>query len=208
MTRAALFFLLLTVTAFAQYSVEPAGAPPAELSPDMIAALSPEGHKIVASDGSVYAEVWFRNSSADTADTGENEVSWNTVAHGTMIGAIRFPGEGADRRGQVIQPGVYTLRFSFYPVDGAHQGVEPSRDFLILSPAAIEKDPSATPSFEELMNLSRKASGTPHPAALACWKAGDDWQAGLVEMGEDWVLNVKIGETNVSVIVKGVNAHG
>jgi len=208
MNKLLISFLLMTMAALGQYTAEPAGAPPAELSPEMIGALQPEGHKIVASDGTVFAELWFRNSSADGPETGEMEVSWNTVAHGTMIGALRFPGDGEDRRGIPLEAGVYTLRFSFFPVDGAHQGVEPSRDFLILSPAAIDKDPAANPGFEELMKMSSEATGAPHPGSLACWKGESDWQEGLTQLENDWVLNVKIGETPISIIVKGVNPHG
>ena len=206
MRKGLLFVLLPAVAAFGQYTLEQAGPPPAEVAPAMAAELQQQGSKIVASDGSVWAELWFRNSSVEGPETGEIDVSWNNVAHGTFIGVIRFPGQGEERRGQVIQPGVYTLRFSFYPVDGNHEGVEPSRDFLMLSPAAIDKDPNARPGFDELMEMSRKASGTPHPAGLSMWKGESDWKPGLSKLGEqDWVLNVKVGETPISVIVKGVN---
>jgi len=208
MNRLLFSLLLASVTLFGQYTAEQAGPPPADLSPEIVAALGGTGYKIVGSGGATYAELWFRNSSVDGPVTGELEVSWNTVAHGTLIGAIRYPGKGEDRRGQVIQPGVYTLRFSFYPMNGAHQGLEPSRDFLILSPAAIDRDPTATPKFAELMQMSRHASHTQHPAVLSCWKAEDDWHAGLAQVGEDWVLSVKVGETKISVIVKGVNPNG
>ena len=53
---------------------------------------------------------------------------------------IRLPERGADRRGQTIKPGVYTLRYGNYPQNGDHQGVEPQRDFLVLSPVAEDKD--------------------------------------------------------------------
>lgn len=209
MGRILLALLSLAATAFAQYTLEKAGPPPAELAPEMAAALRQEGHKVLDAAGNVHAELWFRNASVDGADSGEMEVSWSTVAHGTFVGAIRYAGPGTDRRGQQIEPGVYTLRFSFYPVDGAHQGVEPSRDFLILSPAATDKDPAATPSFDELMDMSRKASGTPHPAGLSMWKEdSSSWKPGLEQLGEDWLLNVKVGDAQLSVIVVGVNAHG
>ncbi len=194
---------------WAAYVLQPAGAPPEELAPEMAAVLVPEGYKVVDDQGQVYAELWFRKDSPEDGPTGEMDVTWDTVPHGTFIGVIRYPNGGEDRRGQKIQPGVYTLRFSFYPVDGAHQGVEPSRDFLILSPASIDKDPKAAPGFDELMDMSRKASGTRHPAAIPVWKAEPgDWQEGLTQMEEDWVLSVKIGGTPVSIIVKGVNLGG
>ena len=200
---------MLALSAFGQYSLETAGAPPAEIAPEMAAELQQEGYKVLGGDGSVFAELWFRNSSVETSDSGEFEVTWNTVTHGTLIGVIHFPADAVDRRGMAIPAGVYTMRFSFYPADGAHQGVEPSRDFLILSKAADDKDPKATPGFEDLMKKSYEASGVPHPIVLAMWKPDSGWEAGLVKLGEhDWVLSVKVGETGISVIVAGINEHG
>ncbi len=201
-------FLLAGFLLFAAYTVEPAGGPPAEVAEGIGSELEAEGHRIL-DGGEVYAEFWFRKSSVESPDTREPiDVSWGSVPHGTLIGVARFPHEVEERRGQRIDPGVYTLRFSYYPVDGAHQGVEPSRDFLILSPAAEDTDINATPDFDTLMAISRKVSGTTHPAGLAVWKNDFDWEAGLTEMGEDLVLNTKVGDTEISLIVKGVNPHG
>src|SRR6266542_3933987 len=49
----------------------------------------------------------------------------------------------------------------------AEDGVAPQRDFLVLTPAADDKDPNSTPAQEELMTMSKKASGTPHPAVFS-----------------------------------------
>lgn len=207
--RVLTIFVLASVMVLAANSVEPAGGPPEEVASAMVAELEAEGHRVLDGSGEAYAEFWFRNKSVEAQDSGEIDVSWSTVPHGTLIGVVRFPGEAEDRRGQRLAAGVYTLRFSYYPVDGAHQGVEPSRDFLILSPASDDTDPSATPDFETLMGWSRKASGTRHPAGLAVWNnEAADWEPGLTEMGEDLVLNTKVGDTQISVIVKGVNPHG
>jgi len=52
--------------------------------------------------------------------------------------------------------------------------------------------------------MSRKASGTPHPAVLSMWGAGASDPAGFAKQGEnDWVLTKKIGDTTVSVILVG-----
>jgi hypothetical protein len=132
-------------------------------------------------------------------------VTLPAIPHGTLLGAIRFPGQGADRRGQAIKPGVYTLRYSLQPVNGDHLGVSPQRDFLVLVPAADDKDVNATPNFEALMAMSRKASGTPHPAVLSMWAAGaSDPVPSFSKQGEnDWVLNIKVGGMPVSIILVG-----
>jgi hypothetical protein len=195
------------VVAYGQYTVQSAGAPPEELSAEIVDYLAPEGQKVVGDDGAVWAEFWFAKESVEGNGAGELDVSWGEVAHGKLVGAMRFPAMGEERRGMEIEPGVYTLRFSYYPVDGAHQGVEPSRDFLILAPAGIDKDPGATPDFETLMEMSEKASGTHHPAGLACWKAEGDFQDGISKFEEDVVLGAKVGDTEIMVVVKGVNTH-
>lgn len=202
----ALLALMIGVGVLAgQYKAEPAGAPPPELAPAVVQALAGQGTKIVGPDGQVLAEIWFCSAAPSGAKSSEPNVTLTTIPHGALLGAIRYSRQGQDRRGQGIKPGVYTLRFSFFPEDGAHQGVAPQRDFLILSPAAADTDPAANLDYETLMKLSRKASGTPHPAVLSVWKAETDFKPGLEKSGEhDWVLQAKIGEVPVAVIVIGV----
>ena len=197
-------FLLAASAASAQYKNEPAGAPPAELAPAISQALEQQGTKIVGSNGAVFCEVWFRTSSPSGPKSSEENVTLPTIPHGALLGAIRFPGPGADRRGQPIKPGVYTLRYSLQPVNGDHLGVSPQRDFLVMVPAAEDKDVNALPNYDALMAMSRKASGTPHPAVLSMWAAGASDPAGFAKQGEnDWVLTTKIGGTPVSVILVG-----
>jgi hypothetical protein len=127
------------------------------------------------------------------------------LAQGTLLGVLRFPAKGADRRGQVIPAGLYTMRYSLFPVDGAHSGVAPQRDFVLLTPIAADTNPAAKPSFEELVQWSVKASGTPHPAVLSIETPPSGASApGVVKEGEhDWVLTVKAGDVILSVIVVG-----
>lgn len=204
MTKMLLVFALAAAPALAQYKLEPAGPPPVELDAAISAALQKDGAKIVAADGKVFCEVWFRVTLPSGPKVEETGVTLPAVPHGALLGVIRYPGRGSDRRGQSLKPGIYTLRFSIYPVDGNHQGVAPQRDFLILSPAATDKDLNATPAYDPLMDMSRKASGTPHPACLSFWKAESDSKPGFEKEGEgDWVLHTRIGDTPVAVILIG-----
>ncbi len=208
--RVAWLCLLMATSLMGQYRSEPAGPPPSELSPQLREALEAQGVKVVGQDGSVWAEFWFARQVPQNVKSSEVDVTWNTVPHGALVGVVRFPSKVQDRRGQTLEPGVYTLRFSYWPVDGAHQGVEPNRDALVLSPASIDTDPSAQPNFDKLMDMSRQASKTRHPAFLSMWKAeeGGDWQPGVTQMDDSWVLHVRVSGTPISVIVKGVNPHG
>lgn len=194
----------LATACFAQYKTAPAGAPPSELAPDVVSVLQKEGTKVLAGDGSIFCEIWLRTTAPAKAKTAEENSTITTVAHGSLLGAIRFPSKAADRRGQPLKPGVYTLRLSFHPTNGDHQGVAPQRDFLVLSPADLDKDPNATPVFDDLMNMSRKVSGTPHPAVLSLWKVDNDFKPGFDKMGDnDWVLQTKVADIPVAIILIG-----
>jgi len=59
------------------------------------------------------------------------------------------------------------------------------------------------------MNMSRKASGTPHPAVLSVSAPAEAAAApAIAKEGEhDWVLSSKIGDLAVAVIVAGQAAH-
>jgi hypothetical protein len=95
------------------------------------------------------------------------------------------------------------MRYSLFPMDGNHQGVAPQRDFFILC-LASDADAAATPGYDALMDMSRKASGTPHPLVLSVWKSDAGAKEGFEAAGEhDVVLTIKLGDTLVSVILIG-----
>jgi hypothetical protein len=196
--------LLLTGTALlAQYKTEPAGAPPSELNASVSSLLNKEGVKV--SDGSkVIAEMWFR-SSMPTGGKSEDAQSLTGVPMGALMGAIRFPANWADRRGQQVKAGVYTMRYGLFPQNGDHQGVAPQRDFLLLILAADDTNGASNLDYNQLTKTSMKAAGTPHPAVFSLWKADPaDFKAGVSQLGEhDQVLKTKIGDTPIALIIYG-----
>ncbi len=200
--------LLLACTTAAivwgQYKVEPAGAPPTDLTPAIRQALKQDGARITGPKGAV-CEVWFRAKSPDGGNSEQN-VSFTGMAQGALLGVIRFPVQGTDRRGQPLKPGLYTMRLSFYPVDGAHQGVAPTRDFVLLSSAAGDTDLNATPNFAQLVEMSKKASGTTHPAVMNVWKADKASADEIKQESQDWVLYSTVGDVPIAMIVVGVYA--
>ena len=194
--------LFTCVAAFAQYQAGPAGPPPPELAPAIAGALQKDGTKIT-NGGKPYCEVWFRSDKPAGPKSTEDAVTLPAIPQGALLGVIRFDGTGADRRGQTIKAGVYTLRYSIMPVNGDHQGAAPQRDFLLMVPAADDKDLNAAPNFDTLVNMSKKASGTPHPAVVSSWKA-DSAKPGLSQDGNDWILQGKVGDTPIAMIVVGI----
>jgi hypothetical protein len=204
MHRFVLAFAFVSSLMAASYTLAPAAAPPADVPAAIGALLNPAGHKITGPDGKVWCEIWFVKQSPSGPETTEVDVTWKTIPPGSVIGAIHFPNGGSDRRAQPIEPGFYTLRFSMFPINGDHQGVAPQRDFLVMSPVAIDQSAERVPKFEDLMNLSRKASGNPHPAVLSMWLVESDFKPGLQQLGEhDWALFATVGGANISLIVAG-----
>lgn len=196
--------LLAATAAFAQYKLQPSGDPPSEATAPILATLNKAGSKIVADNGSAFVEVWLRSTMPSGPASSETSVTLPTIPQGALLGVLRFPAKGSDRRGQTIAAGVYTLRYGNYPVNGNHQGVAPQRDFLILVPAALDKSADPISDFDALMDLSRKAAASAHPAVLSFWKADSDQKPGFEKQGEkDWVLSAKLGDTLVSIILIG-----
>src|SRR5580765_3657997 len=188
-------FLLAAFSAFAQdYKLEPLATAAPGLPAAYASVIQPQGFRVNGAAGA-WCEVWLAKSLPMGAKPEDAAVSFG-IAQGTLIGVIRFPAKGADRRGQVIPAGVYTLRYSNFPVDGAHSGVAPQRDFALMTPLAADPDPAAKPAFDELVKMSGKASGTPHPAVLSMETPPPGATApSIAKEGEhDWTLTVKAGD--------------
>ena len=205
MNKIAALALLSCSFLLGEMKVDKAGAPPQEAAP-LAAALSPAGLKILKDNGSVLMEIWFVKE-LPKGGTAEPNATFPNVAQGALLGVARFPDKHSDRRDQTIKPGVYTLRYSRYPTNGDHMGVAPQRDFVILSPAATDTDPAATPNFAKLMSMSRVASGTPHPLVLSIWKEDlPGVEPGIEVLGdEEQILHTKIGGVLISLIVAGAH---
>lgn len=200
--RALLFPVVFSAVAVAQYKAEPAGPPPSEVAPSITAALQKDGAKITNA-GKPYLEIWLRTDKPPGGKTEEGQTL--SFAQGALLGVIRFDAKGQDRRGQGIQPGIYTLRYSVIPMNGDHQGAAPQRDFVLLVPAANDKDLNAAPAFDALVDMSRKASGTPHAAVLSLYKADSDFAPGFAKQGDtDWVLQTKLGDTPIGITLIGM----
>lgn len=202
-TRIFLITALTATAALAQFKAEPAGAPPADVAAPFAATLQKQGTKIIDPSGKTLSEIWLVATAPNGPKSGEENVTLPNMPHGSLIGVIRFPAQYNDRRGQVVKPGIYTLRYSMFPISGDHQGIAPQRDFAVLTRIADDTDPKAAPKYDALMDWSRKASGTPHPLVMSIWKA-DDPKDDFSASGEtDWVLQRKLGDVELAIVVVG-----
>ena len=189
----ALILFLFAATARAQaYKVESAGsAAPEELASPVRDALAGNSLRVSGPQGAI-CEIWLRKAVVASPEPNQElGIAFPRIPDGSLFGAVRFTAGIKDYRGQKIKPGTYTLRYALQPVDGNHQGVSAYRDFLLLVPASLDAG-IAPIAFKELALLSRKASGTGHPAVWSLLPA-ESAPATLpgfkhVDDGDLWVL--------------------
>ncbi|MEO7133226.1 MAG: hypothetical protein ABI024_03310 [Vicinamibacterales bacterium] len=153
--------ILAVATASAQPKVTPLQEkPPAQIAPAITAVLQTSGIKAIV--GAATLEIWWAQAIALTADG----PGWSNVESGTLAGAMRVSGAYTEIRGKVVAPGVYTLRYGLQPQNGDHLGISTFREFLVVSPAAIDTDPKVL-GFDGVVALSKQVIGTSHPAGMS-----------------------------------------
>lgn len=200
-------FLICCSAALAQYKAEPTGAPPADVPAPMSSLLQKKGVKI-SSDKAAFYDVWFVEKMPTGPKSSERDLTLPEVPHGSLIGVLKVYDRIMDRRGDQMKPGLYTMRYSYYPINGAHQGIAPQRDFLVLSLVSLDTDPNSKPNFDALIALSEKSAGIPHPYVLSAWKQDTDFKEGLSKQNEkDWVYQTKVSDTPLAVIFVGVGEN-
>jgi len=189
-------FLCFAVTASlaASYKLETVSSSPEGLSASLKPLLQPEGYKIVNDQGTTWCQVWIRKEIANAGKPASPDAKYPALHLGQLVGVMKFDGAGSDYRGQSIKPGLYTMRYCLILQDGNHLGAAPILDFVLLVPAGEDsKEADATLSTEEIVALSRKASGTNHPAVinLAPPPEAADKAALEKDDSDHWVLKVK-----------------
>jgi hypothetical protein len=175
--------------------------PPADLAAGVSARLSPAA-KVVA--GAATIEIWLVDKLETSGGPG-----WSGVDSGTLAGAMRVTGEFKEIRGKAVKPGVYTLRYGLQPQNGDHLGISTFREFLLISPAAIDTDPKVL-GFDGVVALSKEVIGTAHPASLSLDPPEDAPGAVLStyknEHGHEGVV-LRIGAVTFGLIVSGLIVH-
>ncbi len=174
---------------------------PAELAADIASRLAPAARIAI---GAATLDVWLVDKLELSGGPG-----WSGVESGTLVGAVRVSGEFKEIRGKAVKPGVYTLRYGQQPQNGDHLGISTFREFLLLSPAAIDADPKVL-GFDGVVALSKEVIGTAHPASLSLDPPED--APGAVrstyrnENGHDGVV-LQVGSLKFGLIVSGLIVH-
>ena len=171
----ALTFLIPTSAVFAaDHRVEVLNEPaPADIvGPKIAGVLAPKGIQVIRGTSRVVCEIWLcKEWQVDSLKAGDQFLY--PFRQGQFIGVARFPRKGGEFRDQDVEKGVYTLRYAQMPVDGAHVGVSPTRDFLLL--VAIDDEDSLDDiKYDDLATVSADAVGSSHPGLLSMKKVTDD----------------------------------
>jgi len=177
--------VLVSVPALSQepYAVEPVTATPSAYLPDsLVRGLNPEGSRLITYINGLKTTVcevwWARNVLTQESSSAATKGSYGNLKVGGLVGVIRYLADSGDNyredsRDQKLRPGYYTMRYAQMPEDASHQGVNPYRDFVLLSPVSVDRNPEKVPNVEELLRVSRFASRTSHPAVLTLVPATD-----------------------------------
>lgn len=176
--------------------------PPADLAAGVASRLSPAAK---VTTGAATLEIWLVQKLERSAEA----AGWANVESGTLVGAMRVSGDFKEIRGKAVKPGVYTLRYGLQPQNGDHLGISTFRDFVLLSPAALDKDPKVL-GFDGVVALSKEVIGTAHPASLSLDPPEDAAGAALStyknESGHEGVV-LQIGSLKFGLIVSGLIVH-
>ncbi len=187
--------IFVALSAFGQggYKAEAIGAAPAEVPAAILSTLDAQGVRVSTDQGATLCEVWLTKSlRTNAAANPESDILYGTLTEGALLGVLHFPKDTPDFRSQTIKAGFYTLRFALIPQDGNHTGVNPYRDAFVLSPVTADNDPAKTLSFEDLVKLSRQASGTPHPGFLVgAPVSGDAFPSIAKDDSGHWNVQIK-----------------
>ncbi len=191
---AALFLLAVALPATgnpapATFKVETIGACTVpEVSDAMKKVLQDQGLR-VAGDSGPLCEVWLRKVFPQSSGTGTD---YSTLAPGTFVGVIQYLSKGGDYRGQVIKPGIYSMRYQTMPSDGNHMGVAPTQDFFVLLPPTADKDPDAVLEYQDVISLGKQASGISHIYPLYLTTPSGGGNPGMQAVDEShWALEAK-----------------
>lgn len=206
---AAILTSLFLLSALCAARVEKIGPAPTGQFPDSIAKLlEKSGYRVALPDGTVVCELWFRTAIPATTGHDVEGANYPELSSSEFVGAMIVPKQIGDFRGQTIAPGAYGLRYELLPNDGNHMGVAQNRDFLLLTPAVEDKDPTGQLSFEQMVALSAKAAGTAHPAALSMVQPDGDTYPAIYKNDDGFYvfvakLKTGTGELPVGLVVKG-----
>lgn len=143
--------------------------------------LDPQGSRLVRAANGAHDPIcdvwWLKSVAAGKQASAAPDILYGNLPVGSLVGVLQaISPETEDFRDQKLKPGLYTMRYAQVPQDGNHMGVSQYRDFLLLIPARADTQPDKVLSFDELVKLSRLATGTGHPAVMSLVPANPNYK--------------------------------
>ena len=194
----ALAIWVTPAAAIEPYSMKPAVLQPSpDLPPTIADNLDPNGVHVFTYDNGVETPIceifWIKTVVPQEGPAKSAKILYGNLKEGAMVGVIRFLAESKDDyredfHDQKLNPGYYTMRYHAMAEDG-------KSDFILLSPAKVDRDPERMVASDELLSLSRQASGTDQPAVMslvAVDKSSKDFPDVLMADDGSCVLQVKL----------------
>jgi hypothetical protein len=163
-------------------------APADQISSEIAGLLDSTGLKVTQGSQTLI-EFWPAKEWPVAADAQTGGEVLYPLTPGQIVGVARYPRKATDFREQDIPAGAYVVRYAQQPVDGAHVGTSPTRDFFTLLPAAKDRQPAAL-EYKTLIEISKQTTGTEHPAILSMQRT--EWGAAEPavrhDADHDWVI--------------------
>ena len=169
LATAALVAFAILAPAQTEFTLEPSPALSTLQIPSALAErLDPQGSRILHHKDAVCDVWWLKSLPAVSSTSSEGDILYGSLQPGTLVGLLQFISpEAEDARDQKLKAGLYTMRYALIPEDGNHMGVSEYRDFVLLIPLKDDTQLDKVLAFDDLVNLSRKAAGTGHPAVIS-----------------------------------------
>jgi len=181
----------------ADYRIEPLDeSPPDEVSEAVTDVLSPTGYRVIRGSDTKFCDIWLAKSWEVAADFQPTPEVLYPFKQGQLIGVARYWRDATDFREQEIGDGVYTLRYNVQPIDGAHVGTSPTRDFLLVVESKEDDSPKPIEN-DDLNYLSSEAIQTLHPGILSMQRRqADAYPAMREDTNHQWWIVGVAGSAN------------
>jgi hypothetical protein len=177
------------------FAIEPVVAKASAYLPkSVVDGLDPEGLRLVTDINGLkttVCEVWWAKTVAGQENSPATRgILYGSIKGGALVGVIHFLPESSedyreDFRDQKLRPGYFTMRYGQMPDDPKHKDVNPYRDFLLLSPVSVDREPAQILSTDNLLRFSRLASRTTHPAIVSLVPVNEGYKASPVVRTDD-----------------------
>ena len=174
-------------------------APKEALSPPIATQLASTGVRIIRGTSRSVCDIWLCKEWAVKAPLKNDDVIY-PFTPGQLIGVVRYARKGSDFRDQDITKGVYTLRYARQPVNGDHIGTSPTRDFLLLVKASVDKS-AAEFDYKKLVDASAEAVESTHPGMLSLQRLQGKGPIRNNELHDWWIVRLQ-GKTKMGGVIK------